>query len=74
MILDYEIEKIADYRIINGQQVVFQVKWVGYPGMTWEPFHNLDNCWPILADFFFSLYQKSKIDYYCLMKLINFKK
>ncbi len=49
----YNVENIIDHRSDEDGEVLFKIKWKGYPmeECTWEPFRNL-NCFEILASYF----------------------
>ncbi|CAG8544061.1 10969_t:CDS:1 [Funneliformis mosseae] len=57
---EYEVEKILDQKVINGD-ICFEIKWKGYGPEynTWEPHHNL-NCPELLDNFVHEYHLKNK--------------
>lgn len=54
--LTYEVEKIMDHKIINGQ-IFYLVKWVGWDEAdnTWEPEENVLRCPLIVSEYMLNL-------------------
>ena len=48
--LEWEVEKIVDVRG-SGRTRKYQVKWKGYPQMTWAPLKDLTGCKEAIEDF-----------------------
>jgi histone-lysine N-methyltransferase SUV39H len=61
--LVYEVEKILDHRKAQNGEVLYLVKWKGWPreNSTWEPEENLTNCKQTLKNYC-AKYQRQNVE------------
>jgi len=50
---EYQVQKILDKKIGQGGQLLYYIKWIGWPesANTWEPLENLDGCEEVVKEF-----------------------